>query len=434
MPHSGKRKMPVGSAQKNLPVAAWYLLGSLYVTQYLGLGFFLVSLVAILRAGGASLERVSVIYLLGLVWALKFLWAPLVDRVGFAWAGHFRGWLLLMQGGMVLTLLAIGSLDPVSDFFNVFMLCLLLAFFSATQDIATDGLACLLLTQVDRGVGNGLQVAGGLLGNLMGAGGVLMVYPYFGWQGSIAILAAGTMISLVQVVLFREPVRHVRTLPVTSVIRRIWTIWQFPEGGLWLLMLLFYPMGVSLGYALITPILVDAGWALDRIGFVVNVIGSLFGIPSALATGYLIRRYGLRPVMIGAALFQIPGILALLVPVQGQTGELAVMAAVGLYFLFYNPVVAVISTLMMEHSSLESPATDYSLQYSMYMLFSIVAVAAGTALAGRVGYLPELGLAASFGLAMVYLSFRYNGPQPCLDDYNSNTVGPEARIDSVNED
>jgi len=148
-------------------------------------------------------------------------------------------------------------------------------------------------------------------------------------------------------------------------------------------------------------------------------------VPAALLTGLLIRRCGRRPVMIAAALLQIPGIAVLILPVQGATGELAVALAVGLFFLLYNPVVAVITTLMMDHASPKSPATDYASQYSLYMLFSILAVSAGTALAGQVGYLPVLGAAAASALAMALLSLSWRfqpSPETAADPTSESQV------------
>lgn len=385
----------------------WALLGSLYVTQYFGTGFFLTALVAILRESGAALETVSVVYLLGLVWALKFLWAPWVDRWKSRRLGHYRAWLIAMQTLMVLCLLAIGRFNPVGDFGLIYGLCLLLSLAAATQDVAVDGLAYRLVPVQDRGMANGLQAAGGLLGNLLGAGGVLMAYPHVGWSGCMLILAAGTAVSLLQVLWFKEPVHALHAGDGAKVFKRLWALVLRPGQRRWLSMILFYPLGVSLGYALITPILVDAGWSLDRIGLAVNVIGSLCGIPAALLTGRLIRRYGVRPVLIGAAVLQVPGILVLALPLTGATGMLPVTVAVGLFFFCYNPAVAVITTLMMGASDPRSPATDYALQYSLYMLFSSIAVTLGTAAAGQVGYMGVLGLAAACALAMVPMAMGH---------------------------
>ena len=406
-PEKVTEKMNEEHSSGRMKRSHWWLLGGLYVTQYFGTGFFLVALVAILRQSGAALENVSVVYLLGLVWALKLLWAPWVDRHGSRRFGHFRGWLLLMQMAMIGALLAIGRFDPVHDFSSVYAWCLLLSFASATQAIATDGLACRLAPPEERGIANGLHAAGGLLGNLLGAGGVLVAYPHVGWAGCTWILAAGTLVTFIQLLFFKEAATPHLAAPAVNVLRRLWVLVLQPGRRGWLSMILFYPLAVSLGYALITPILVDAGWSLDRIGFVVNVVGSLCGIPAAMLAGHLIRRVGRRPVMIGAALLQIPGILVLAVPLLGATSTGYVAMAVGMFFLCYNPAVTVISTLMMDSADKASPATDFSSQYSLYMLLSILAVTLGTAIAGQVGYLAVLGAAGLCALGMVPLSLMY---------------------------
>jgi len=123
----------------------WVLLFSLYITQFVAMGFFLIALVAIMREQGYSLESLSVIYLLGLFWVFKFLWAPAIDRWKLPGRGHFRSWLLLLQFLMVVVLLVIAQQPLDGSFTKLFLYCMLLAFLSATQDIAADGLSCSLL-------------------------------------------------------------------------------------------------------------------------------------------------------------------------------------------------------------------------------------------------------------------------------------------------
>lgn len=66
------------------------VLGSLYTAQYLGTGFLYFGLVSILRRQGTALEHLAVFQLVGVVWALKFLWAPLLDAFGARPHGHYR--------------------------------------------------------------------------------------------------------------------------------------------------------------------------------------------------------------------------------------------------------------------------------------------------------------------------------------------------------
>lgn len=407
-----------------LSPAHWRLLGGLYITPYLGVGFFLTALVAILRKSGASLETVSIVYLLGLVWAVKFLWAPLVDRWKSSRLGHFRAWLLSMQSLMIISLLLIGCFDPVREFSTVYSLCLLLSLASATQNIAVNGLAYRLAPVQHRGHVNGLQAAGGLLGNMLGAGAVLMAYPHLGWSGCTLLLAAGCSVPLTQSLFFKEPVfANLPAAAPSPVFKQFRSLFLQAGQRRWLLMLLLYPLGVSLGYALITPILVDSGWELDRIGLVVNIVGNLCGIPAALLTGRCIRRYGRRPMLLAAAAIQVPGILILLVPLAGTTATMPVMLAVGLFFFCYNPAVAVLTTLMMDQANPAQPASDYASQYSLYMLFSIIAVTLGTAVAGQVGYRTVLGAAAACALLMAPFAWKYR-----LNEPTSPTVAQETQL------
>ncbi len=404
--------MPAALRHKRLPSSAWALLASLYVTQYLGMSFFVVALVTILREQGASLERISLIYLLGMVAACRFLWAPLVDRLRLTRRlGHYQGWLLLMQSLLAASLLAIGLFDAALDFPAVYALCLLTAFCSATQDIAVDGLACRLLTPAERGLGNGLQTAGGLLSYLIGGGLVLMLYPKIGWRHCTWLLAAGTSLSLVQLLLFREPAWLVAPVPARKVLLRFVTFWKREQGSGhgkgWLLVLLSYPVGMAIAYSIIAPVLVDAGWPIARIGLIVNVLGPVAGFVSALLAGWLIHRLGRRRAMLIAALMQVAAVAAISLPVLGHTGEAAVTAAVGIYFFCYNPSMTVLSTLIMDHASPETPSTDYALQFGMYQFFSMATGAAGVYLAGRFGYAFTLGIAVAAAFFAVFLSSRY---------------------------
>lgn len=388
---------------------AWLLLGSLYTTQYLGLGFFVVALAALLRERGAPLETVGLAYMLGLVWPLKALWAPMVDRVRFGSLGHYRGWLLATQAALVGLLMALGTLDLMADFPLVYALCLAVALTSATQDIAVDGLACRLLAPAQRGLGNGLQIAGGLIGNLLGGGAVLMAYPVIGWGGAMAVLACGTSVSLIQLLVFREPERPARTVTTRLAFARFLTFWRSPGAGRLIWLLLLFPMGSAMAYAVITPALVDAGWPLARIGLVVNIAGSLTGLGAAMATGWCLGRIGRRTALIAGALIQAAGVLAVLL-VVGDGGTILAGLGVLLFFLGYNPSATVLATLMMDRAAQDSPATDYTLQVSITQIAAMGTMTTAASLAAVIGYGGVVVLAVAASLAAAALSLGYRAP------------------------
>lgn len=387
------------------PLRAWRLLASLYSTQFLGLMFFVVAMAAILRERGASLDTIGLVYLLGMVWPLKALWAPWIDRYAIGRRGHYRGWLLLTQGGMVLCLALIGVLDLQADFTSIYLLCLATSLLSATQDIAVDGLACRLLTPADRGFGNGLQIGGGLVGNLVGGGAMLMLYPTIGWMGCCLALAALTSVSWLQLLRYQEPTWPRPAQP--GGYSRLIGFWRGPGRMRLLLLLLIYPAGSALAYSIVMPALVDAGWTLESIGLIVNVLGSLAGLAAALAYGRLLRRYSRRRAMVAAALLQWLGIAGLALPAMGWGGSVVAGAAVVAYFLLYNPAATVLATLMMDQSSQASPATDYTLQVSLSQCFVMVLTSAGAMLAGRTGYGGVIGVAVILALLAAIASLRW---------------------------
>lgn len=401
---------------ENKPLSTWALLASLYITQYLGVSFFIVAMVAILREQGAPLERVSLVYLLGIFGACKFLWAPLVDRFRLSHrCGHYQGWLLVTQSGLALGLVAIGSVDITTDFTTLYTLCLLVTLCSASQDIAVDGLACRLLTPAERGMGNGLQTAGGLLSYLIGGGLVLILYPYLGWRTCLWMLAAGTAISLIQLPFFREPVWPEARLPARQMLYRFTFEFSGSARG-WLPVVLCYATGIAIAWSILIPLLIDAGWEMDRVGLVVNVQGSVAGFISALLTGWLVRHITRRQALKLAALSQAMAVVAIVVPVQGYTSGTAVSLAVCLYFFGYNAAMTVLSTLMMDRASPQAPATDYTLQFSLYQGSGMLMGACSLWLAGQVGYSAVYSSAVFTALLALVLSVRYSPEEGVCHD------------------
>ena len=382
---------------------AWALLASLYSTQFLGLMFFVIAMVAILREGGASLDTIGLVYLMGMAWPLKALYAPWIDRHATGLRGHYRGWLLVTQGGLVLCLALIGMLDLRQDFTLVYLLCWATALFSGAQDVALDGLACRLLTNpADRGLGNGLQIAGGLIGNLVGGGMMLMLYPKLGWRGCCLVLTA---VSWIQLLGYREP-QWARSAGAASHARLL-AFWRGPQRKRWLLLLVLYPASASLGYAVIMPSLIDTGWSLADIGLVLNVVGAIAGLLVALAYGRLLKRWSRRGATLSAALLQVVGIAVLALPAMAWGSHASAGVAVVLYYMLYTPAATVLCTLIMDQSSPQSPATDYTLQMSVSHFFSMLLTSAGTLLAGRIGYGGVIGVAVALAVLGLLAAARW---------------------------
>ena len=121
--------------------ARYRLLAVVYASQFVPLAFLLYGLSAVLREREVPLERIAFVQLLGLVWVVKFAWAPLVDRYGSRRLGHYRSWLLVVQTLLIVAVLALIPVDVVSDLPLLVGIGAAIALLSATHDIAADAAA-----------------------------------------------------------------------------------------------------------------------------------------------------------------------------------------------------------------------------------------------------------------------------------------------------
>lgn len=373
--------------------AHWCLIASLYVTQFLPVAFFFMGLPAILRSEGRSLEEIGTLYLLGFVWVLKIFWAPLVDRFSLPALGRYRGWLIVTQSVMILLLLVIGQIGGTDDLGQIIVLSLLLTVFAATQDIATDALTIKLLPPEKRSWGNSVQVAGGLIGIVLGGGATLMLYECVGWRGCFLLMAALLCLALAQVLALKEP-RDEAAEAAPVGYSRLWRFWKKPGTGRWVVMMLTVPVGIGMTFGLVTPMLIDIGWSTDSVGFVINIAGSLVGLLSVFVMGWLVQRFGRRRMIITAAFAQAVAILAILPLATGSVSTLQILPGLLAVFLIYNPLATVMLTVMMDRCDSNSAGTDFTAQYSLYSFVGFASGALALNLASSLGYAGVVVLAA----------------------------------------
>lgn len=389
--------------QRPLRARDWLLLASLYTTQFLPVAFFFMALPAILREAGMSLDDLTALYALGFVWVFKVLWAPLVDGFGWGRLGHHRGWLLVMQAAMIAILLVIGQIDGINQFSTVLLLSFALTVFAATQDIATDAIACRLLGPRQRGIGNGIQVGGGLVGMILGGGATLFLYAQIGWSGIFYLLASALLVTFCQVVAFEEPAAPDMP-PARPGLLRIAGFWR-QTGAAWAVLLALAPMGMGMMFGLMTPMMIDAGKTPEWIGLMQNTVAPLAAIAAVLATGAAISRFGAVRMLITAALVQALIILAFLAVATGVAQDPLPALLVVVAAIVYNPTVTILTTMMMARVGIGSEGTDFTAQYSLYSLVGFLAGAIALQLAGTLGYASVTVIAAALSACAAYLAF-----------------------------
>lgn len=385
------------------------LLIGLYTSQMLGLAFVITALPAILRQSGSGLGELGFIFGLGLVWSLKCLWAPLVDRFGSVKHGHYRSWIITLQLLIAVVLAGAGFFNLTSQLSILTILFTFVAIFAATQDIAVDALAVTILEPGERGTGNGIQAAGNLLGVMLGGGAVLIAYQWLGWQVSMLILAAGSALPLVSILRYQEKPAPADARRQKAGLKDLIRFFHRPRIGYWIAILAVFRIGNMTAYGLLSPLLVDLGWGLDNIGFSINTIGSLLGIAGACLGAWSINQWQRKTAMLLTLLLTALATMGLLLPARGIDHPAIVFGAIGLIMAAYGGSSAVMYTVIMDKSDPASAGTDFSLQMTISSISAFAAGGFGLALAESLGYAPVLLACLAVTALSMALVGSYNG-------------------------
>lgn len=244
-----------------------------------------------MRQQGISLDAIGLLSLVSLPWMLKFLWSPIVDRYSFSDKQHYRPWIIACQSLLAITLIICAFLNIEQNTIALIVSLFLVCFLAATQDIATDALAIGLLTERQRGMGNGVQTAGNYLGAVIGGGGMLVILNRLGWQNSLLTLATFIVLASIPIWLHRESARVTSEHKQRNFMALI-NFCRRDQMWLWLLVLLTYTLGARMGAAMFQPLLVDLGFSLEEIGLLTGIIGFSAAMVGAPIAGLLIRPLG----------------------------------------------------------------------------------------------------------------------------------------------
>lgn len=367
------------------------LLAVLYFAQGLPSGLIAKALPALLRDKDVSLSVIGFTSLLALPWALKFLWAPFVDRYGSR-----RQWLLALNSLTMALMLVVAARDFAAwvdtlPLLLAVLFCLNLV--AATQDIATDGYAISRLKPEWRGLGNSIQVVGYKLGMVTGSGLLLWLVARFGWQASYGGLACLMLVVLVPVLFMdqaptptQQEATHTSWHGLRGYVNMFREFVARPGLGWWLLTVALYKFGDSLGSRMTGPLLTDSGYSLSEIGVITGIAGASAGVLGAFIGGAALLRLGHRQALLGFGVLQAIGLAGYLFIVAGVHDLLAMGAIV--YFEQFADGLSTVAlfTMMMDRCRAHSPGTDYSLQASLMVTVTGVAAMGGGVFADSFGY------------------------------------------------
>ncbi|WP_153110667.1 AmpG family muropeptide MFS transporter [Propionivibrio limicola] len=267
-----------------------------------------------LRSEGVDLKTIGFFALIQFPYTWKFLWSPFLDRYALPLLGRRRGWSLLMQIGLLLSIGFLGGLSPQTSIAPVLWLATLLALFSATQDIALDAFRRELLTEAELGLGNAVHVNAYRVAGLVPGSLSLILADQLPWAQVFWITAAFMLPGMLMTLLIREPA-SARTAPKTLREAVVEPFHEFinragvREALLILAFIFLYKLGDSLCTALATPFYLDMGFTKTDIGLIAKHAGLWPAVIGGLLGGLWMVRLGINRALWLFGVVQIVSIL-----------------------------------------------------------------------------------------------------------------------------
>jgi PAT family beta-lactamase induction signal transducer AmpG len=251
--------------------------------------WLLINLVpAWLRTEGLDLKTIGFFTLVQAPYTWKFLWSPLVDRYALPLLGRRRGWMLVMQVGLLATIATLGLFSPQIDVWTIVGVTTAIALLSATQDIAIDAFRREILPDHELGLGTSIHVNAYRVASLVPGALALILADHLPWSTVFVVTALFMLPGIAMTLAVTEPaLLHGRPRTLREAV--VEPFHEFITRNGWraaLVVLAFvflYKLGDSMATALATPFYLDMGFTKTDIG----VIAKNAGLWTSLAGGVL---------------------------------------------------------------------------------------------------------------------------------------------------
>jgi PAT family beta-lactamase induction signal transducer AmpG len=389
-----------------------------------GLPFMLIysTLSAWLRQSGIERATIGMLSWVSLVYTLKFLWAPVVDRLRLPLIGGLlgqrRSWMLLAQTGIASALMALSVSDPTRQVGHMAVLALLLAFAAATQDVAIDAWRIESAPLREQGAMAAAYQLGYRLAILVGQAGALWIAADLGWARSYSTMAALVGIGVVATLLVREPERVVAPVSVLTEQRVIdwlarrahWSHW-LRHAGAWFLGAVLCPVldffaryGAQLGLlifafigtyrltdytmgSMANPFYLDLGFTLKQIAAVAKIYGTALSVVGILVGGLAVARLGrMRSLLLGSALVVISNVAFSVLAARGQPSLVGLAAVISLDNFAQGVHGTALIAFMSSLTSASYTATQYAVLSSLYALPGKLLMGTSGIVVDHIGY------------------------------------------------
>ena len=366
---------------------------------------------------GVDIKTIGLYSLVGLPYAFKFLWSPLMDRFVPPFLGRRRGWMIITQLALILTISIMGFFNPVSTPLLIAAMALSLAFFSASQDIVLDAYRTEYLKPEERGAGVGVWIMGYRIAFLVSGAVALILSDHLSWKMVYFIMGLFMVIGCIATLVAPEPLK---TNPAAERIEPPKSLYEaavapFVEffkrpGSLEIILfIILYKIGDIAAAQMTTPyILGYVGFSRTELGYIYKVFGLAATISGALMGGAIMSEWPLKRSLFVFGVLQGISILAfILLEFTGR--EIRALAVViGIENFCGGMGTSAYTAFLMGLCNRKFTATQYALLSSLMAVGRNVTGAPTGYLADAVGWVMFFVICTALAVPGLLLLMRYD--------------------------
>lgn len=321
-----------------------------------GLPFSLLgtTLSAWFTSENVSVVTISLLALVHQPYAYKFVWAPLLDYPLFKMLDRRRGWILFCQFLLAIGIITLSYLSPQAHTHVIAIMALVLAFISATQDIAIDAYRAEILTPKERGLGATIAILSYRIANIVSGALALILADKFGWQNTFVFLAFLSLPCCL-VIFFIQPNvdEQIEANEQTpgGLLKTLKSLWDKPQITSIVAMIFLYKLGeafTSTSSPIMMPFLMQAlGFSLSVVGTVAKGLGLFAVILGGIVSGALLLKANLyRCLYIFAVLQIMMNALFVILSLVGKNFALLCICIFGDNFVAGMGMTALVAFMM----------------------------------------------------------------------------------------
>jgi PAT family beta-lactamase induction signal transducer AmpG len=357
-----------------------------------GLPLYLTTrtLQAWMHGAGIDLTTIGLFSLVALPYSIKFLWAPFMDRIVPPFLGRRRGWLMITQLALIAAIAAMAFQDPARSLQLLAFNTMLIAVFSASQDIVGDAYRTDVLGARELGYGAAVWTTGYRLALITTGALAFILADRMSWPMVYLCLSALMLVGVFATLMAPEPAQFAPPASFRAAVVEPFREFVGRKGAGWgvlaLAFIVIYKLPDSLAGAIVTPFLLSVGFSQSEIGVIQGGLGIAATIVGAFAGGALVAAIGLnRSMWVFAALQALSNLGYYLLSIVGQSRPMLIGAILVEAFCA-GLVAAGFVAFLMSLCSQRYSATQYALLSSLLGVSRDLTVAPTGAIAESVGW------------------------------------------------